>query len=285
MTASASPSAPSGGHADLEALARRGRLHVIEAVANAGAGHVGGPLSAMDLLVALYFRVLRIRPEEPAWPGRDRFILSKGHSAIALYAVLAMRGYLPESELATFDHAGSRLQGHPDMLRLPGLDASTGSLGQGLSPAIGIAIGAKRLGKDFCTYVMIGDGETQEGQIWEAAFIAQRYQLDNLVGILDDNKFQQYGWNRPTILAPIENPVTKFQAFGWHTIEIDGHDFQAILDACDEAKTIKGMPTMIIAHTIKGKGVSFMENTYQWHAQVPTDEELTRAVAELTSRG
>jgi transketolase len=271
--------------AELREIATRVRVNILRSVHHAQGGHIGGPLSATDLLTGLYFEILRIDPAKPRWEDRDRFILSKGHSAIALYAVMAERGYFPVAELQSFDAIDSRLQGHPDMNMTPGVDMSSGSLGQGLSPAIGIAIGAKRLGKDFCTYVMIGDGETQEGQIWEAAFIAQRYQLDNLVGILDDNKFQQYGWNRPTILAPIENPVTKFQAFGWHTIEIDGHDFQAILDACDEAKTIKGMPTMIIAHTIKGKGVSFMENTYQWHAQVPTDEELTRAVAELTSRG
>lgn len=271
--------------AELREIATRVRVNILRSVHHAQGGHIGGPLSATDLLTGLYFEILRIDPAKPRWEDRDRFILSKGHSAIALYAVMAERGYFPVAELQSFDAMDSRLQGHPDMNMTPGVDMSSGSLGQGLSPAIGIAIGAKRLGKDFCTYVMIGDGETQEGQIWEAAFIAQRYQLDNLVGILDDNKFQQYGWNRPTILAPIENPVPKFQAFGWHTIEIDGHDFQAILDACDEAKTIKGMPTMIIAHTIKGKGVSFMENTYQWHAQVPTDEELTRAVAELTSRG
>ena len=271
--------------AELREIATRVRVNILRSVHHAQGGHIGGPLSATDLLTGLYFEILRIDPAKPRWEDRDRFILSKGHSAIALYAVMAERGYFPVAELQSFDAIDSRLQGHPDMNMTPGVDMSSGSLGQGLSPAIGIAIGAKRLGKDFCTYVMIGDGETQEGQIWEAAFIAQRYQLDNLVGILDDNKFQQYGWNRPTILAPIENPVTKFQAFGWHTIEIDGHDFQAILDACDEAKTIKGMPTMIIAHTIKGKGVSFMENTYQWHAQVPSDQDLARAVAELTSRG
>ncbi len=292
MTASASPSAPSGGHADLEALARRGRLHVIEAVANAGAGHVGGPLSAMDLLVALYFRVLRIRPEEPAWPGRDRFILSKGHSAIALYAVLAMRGYLPESELSTFDHAGSRLQGHPDMLRLPGLDASTGSLGQGLSVGVGIAMGARRRGLDAHTFVMLGDGELQEGQVWEALPVAARYGLGNLTVILDQNGMQQYGWPLPAGEAhrgDRRDPWAGVDlraaigAVGWRVLEIDGHDFDAIITACEDARAAGtgDVPTFILARTVKGRGISFAEGVSEWHSRVATADEAEAARAEL----
>ena len=271
--------------AELRQIATRVRIHVLKTVHHAQGGHIGGPLSATELLTCLYFEILNIDPARPNWQDRDRFVLSKGHAAIALYAVLAERGYFPLEELSTFDAIDSRLQGHPDMTKTPGVDMSTGSLGQGLSPAIGMAMGAKRLGQTFRTYVMIGDGESQEGQIWEAAFIAQRYHLDNLVGILDYNKIQQYGWNRPPALPPIDSPAAKFQAFGWHTIEIDGHEFQAIVDACDEARHIKNVPTMIVAHTIKGKGVSFMENTYQWHAQVPSDQDLARALMELTGQG
>ena len=179
---------------DLEALARRGRLLVLESVANAGAGHIGGPLSAMDLLVGLFFGVLRIRPDEPAWPDRDRFILSKGHSAIGLYAVMAMRGYFPVEELATFDHADSRLQGHPDMTRLPGLEASTGSLGQGLAVGLGIALGCRMRGLPGHTYVMLGDGEMQEGEVWESVAVAPRYVVEQLIPLVDRNGLQQYGW-------------------------------------------------------------------------------------------
>ncbi|MDQ1323134.1 MAG: transketolase, partial [Chloroflexota bacterium] len=196
MGGAASPGPPPGTrpYADLEALARRGRLHVIETVAHSGAGHVGGPLSAMELLVALYFRVLRIRPEEPHWPERDRFVLSKGHSSVALYTVMAMRGYLPVEELQTFDTGGSRLQGHPDMLLLPGIDASTGSLGQGMSVAFGLAMGTRRRGLPSHTFVMLGDGETQEGQVWETVHVAPRYAAGNLTAIVDWNGMQQYGW-------------------------------------------------------------------------------------------
>jgi transketolase len=264
-------------------MANRVRISILRAVHHAKAGHIGGPLSAVEVLTYLYFHVLRIDPMKPTWVDRDRFILSKGHAAIALYAVMAERGFFPPEELSTFDEINSRMQAHPDMTITPGIDMSTGSLGQGLSPGIGMALGARMLGKDFRTYVMIGDGETQEGQIWEAAFVAGRYKLDNLTGILDCNEVQQYGWQYPVPLPPIENPAAKFQAFGWNAIEIDGHDFQDISSAFEEAKTVKGRPTMIIAHTIKGKGVSFFEGKYQWHARAPSDEELDRAIAELTS--
>jgi transketolase len=244
-------------------------------------------LSAADILVALYFRVLNVRPDEPDWPDRDRFILSKGHSSIALYATMAARGYFPREELATFDAIDSRLQGHPDIASLPGLDMSTGSLGQGISAGLGMALGAKLLKKSWHTWVMLGDGECQEGQVWEAAHVAVRYGLDNLTAILDFNGLQQYGWPGDTLkhrLAPWPNVgaiARIWQAFGWHTIEIDGHDFGQILDACRAAQRHKGQPTIIIARTRKGQGVSFMSGAYEWHAKVPTPDEVKLALAEL----
>lgn len=276
-------------HPDFESLrsvATAVRRSVITAIHHAGAGHVGGPLSATDLLTVLYFHELRIDPADPCWPDRDRFIFSKGHSSIALYATLAERGYFPIEELLTFDQLGSRLQGHPDMLVTPGIDMSTGSLGQGLSPGLGMALAARLAGKDYRTYVMIGDGEAQEGQIWEASMVAARYGVDNLVAILDWNGLQQYGWveagERPEDrMNPLEDPAGKWRAFGWHVIELDGHDLPAIVAALDEARSITGRPTMLIAHTVKGKGVSFMERNYLWHAKPISDEEYELAVAEL----
>ncbi len=280
-------------YADLEALARRGRLHVIETVAHSGAGHVGGPLSAMELLVALYFRVLRIRPEEPHWPERDRFVLSKGHSSVALYTVMAMRGYFPVEELQTFDTGGSRLQGHPDMLLLPGIDASTGSLGQGMSVALGLAMGTRRRGLPSHTFVMLGDGETQEGQVWETVHVAPRYGAGNLTAIVDWNGMQQYGWaleegeanrgNRRDPWAGIDLRGA-FEAFGWRVLEIDGHDFGQILAACDDVRTGTGgdVPTAILAHTVKGRGISFTEGRSEWHARPATAEEAAAARVELT---
>ncbi len=274
----------------LRELAVEARKLIVQAIYTAKAGHLGGPLSATDLLVALYFDVLRIDPQRPDWEDRDRFILSKGHAAIAYYVVMALRGYFPVEEVFTFDAINSRLQGHPDMTKLPGVDMSTGSLGQGLSPGVGMALGAKLLGKDFRTWVMLGDGEIQEGQIWEAAFVASRYRLDNLTAILDYNRLQQYGWTaewqgqkrRPRL--SIEDPKRKFAAFGWHVLECDGHDMAQILEACYAAREHRGEPTIIIAHTVKGKGVSFMENDYNWHAKVPTEEELRQALAELEAQ-
>jgi transketolase len=294
MGEAAAPGTPpgTGPHADLEALARRGRLHVIETVAHSGAGHVGGPLSAMDLLVALYFRALRIRPDEPGWPERDRFILSKGHSSIALYTVMAMRGYFAEEELLTFDQAGSRLQGHPDMLALPGLDASTGSLGQGLAIGLGIAMGTRRRGLPGHTFVMLGDGELQEGQAWETIHVAPRYAAGNLTAILDLNGMQQYGWalgegeehrgNRRDPWAGI-NLRGAFEAFGWRVLEIDGHDFGEILGACEDVRATSAgeVPTAILAHTTKGRGISFTEGRSEWHARPATADEAAAARAEL----
>lgn len=289
---STSAGTDAGPYSDLEAVARRARLLVIENVAHAGAGHVGGPLSAMDLLVALYFRVLRIRPEQPDWPDRDRFILSKGHSAIGLYTTLALRGYFPAEELATFDSAGSRLQGHPDMTRLPGLDASTGSLGQGLSVGVGIAIGARRRGLAAHTWVMLGDGELQEGQVWEAVPVAAKYGLGNLTAIVDRNGMQQYGWplrpdedhrgdrRDPWADARVHDA---FEAFGWRVLEIDGHDFGAILGACAEAQAASGShaPTVILARTVKGRGFSVATGASDWHSRVATADEIEAARGEL----
>ncbi|HUS14237.1 MAG TPA: transketolase [Chloroflexia bacterium] len=276
---------------ELQQLAAQVRADAIRAVAIAKGGHLGGPLSAADLLVALYFRVLNVRPEEPRWPDRDRFILSKGHSCIALYATMAARGYFPRAELATFDAIDSRLQGHPDMKLLPGLDMSTGSLGQGISAGLGMALGARLLGKGWHTWVMLGDGECQEGQVWEAAHVAPRYALDNLTVIVDANGLQQYGWEGASPAGPrppwasAASLAAIWQAFGWHTIQIDGHDMAAVLDACAQAKAHKGEPTVIIASTVKGKGVTFMAGLPIWHARVPTDDELQNALTELGTVG
>jgi transketolase len=289
------PLTPNGGveiGVDLEDLARRGRLLVIDSVAHSGAGHIGGPLSAMDLLVALYFRVLRIRPNETDWPERDRFILSKGHSAIGQYVVMALRGYFPIEELATFDAGDSRLQGHPDMTRLPGLEASTGSLGQGLAVGLGIALGARMRGLGFHTFVMLGDGETQEGMVWESVMVAAKYELGNLTAIVDCNGLQQYGWPLPTgedSRGDRRDPLAgtrlrdALEAFGWRVLEIDGHDPEAIVAACEDARAAAGAqrPTAILATTVKGRGLSFTEGRFEWHARVATADEVEAARLEL----
>jgi transketolase len=272
--------------ARLGEVARRIRVEVIRAVNHARAGHIGGPLSAADLLAVLYFRVMRIRPDEPAWPDRDRFILSKGHSSIALYAAMALRGYIPVEELLTFDAAHSRLQGHPDMTRLPGLDMSTGSLGMGLSAGMGMALGARLTGRSCRTYVMLGDGECQEGEVWEAAMAAARYGLDNLVAIVDHNRLQQYGWpgDGPDGRTPPQVPgelAAKWTAFGWRVLEVDGHDVAAVCRVLEEAARGDGRPVVVIAATVKGKGVSFMEGHYFWHTRAIKPEEFEAAMAEL----
>ncbi|WP_053382699.1 transketolase [Leucobacter celer] len=283
------PARPSEG--ELEALAQEGRWLVISTVAASRAGHIGGPLSAMDMLVALYFSELRIDPTRPRDPDRDRFILSKGHNAIGLYSVLAMRGYFPIEELATFDHGDSRLQGHPDMKLTPGIDASSGSLGQGLSAGAGMALAARRLGKNFHTWVMLGDGEIEEGMVWESVISAPRYGLDNLTAIIDLNGLQQFGWprdehdrfDRSEPMGHVDLEAV-FTGFGWRTIRIDGHDFGAILRAFDTvagSRGSDGRPTAILADTTKGHGVSFTAGTYRWHNGVATDEQLAIAHAEL----
>ncbi|NQV06363.1 transketolase [bacterium] len=272
--------------AELEELARQARVHIIKAIANANGGHLGGPLSATDMLTALYFKVLDIHPDRPDWEDRDRFVLSKGHSSIALYTQLAMRGYFPTEELMTFDAIDSRLQGHPDMTLTPGVDMSSGSLGLGLTGGLGIAMGGRAAGKDFTTYVMLGDGECNEGSVWEAAHVAERYALDNIVVIVDHNKLQQFGWHGDTVAERLPSYTgtqlfDRWSAFGWHTLEMDGHDMADILETLEAAKAHEGGPVAIIAHTVKGKGVSFMEGNYLWHARVPNAEEFDIAMTEL----
>ncbi len=275
---------------ELKKLAVQLRRLVIDSVNYAGAGHLGGPLSAAEMLIALYFEVLNIDPTKPRDPNRDRFILSKGHCSIGLYAALALRGYFPLEELRTFDALDSRLQGHPDMAVLPGLDMSSGSLGQGLSPGIGMALAARLQGRDYHTWVMLGDGDSQEGQIREAAFVAQRYGLDKLTAILDWNGLQQYGWATEAGYdslerqPPQDDPSGRWRAFVWETLEADGHDITQILAACAQAKAIAGRPTIIIARTTKGKGISYMENDFNWHTKPFTAEDLRVAFAELDAQ-
>jgi len=272
-----------GNHRDLEEKAGAIRRHVIEMTAAARSGHPGGSLSAADILSALYFRVMRIDPSRPDWPERDRFVLSKGHAAPALYAALAERGFFPVEELETLRRLHSRLQGHPDMRKTPGVEASTGSLGQGLSMANGMALAARLDGRDWRVYVLLGDGECEEGQVWEAAMAAAHYRLDNVTAFLDYNGLQ--------IDGPIERVMSptpldqKWRAFGWHVAVIDGHDFDQILGAVEEAKKTKGQPTMIIARTIKGKGVRFMENEVDWHGKAPTPEQAEQALRDLEKGG
>ncbi len=265
--------------ARMQCLAQQCRVEVLDILHEKGTGHWGGAASAAELLVTLYFDTLRIRPEEPDWTDRDRFVLSKGHASCMLYSVLAHRGYFPVEELGSFRQLNSRLQGHPCMNKTPGVEMSTGSLGQGLSAANGMAIAGKLDRKDYRVYVLIGDGESEEGQIWEAAMTSVHYKLDNLTAFLDYNHLQIDG--RIEEVKSNLAPAAKFAAFGWHVIEIDGHDLDAIDRAIAEAKSTKGKPTMIVAHTIKGKGVSFMENQAGWHGAAPKAEDAQKALAEL----
>ncbi len=272
--------------ARLEEMARRIRVEIIRTVNHAQVGHVGGPLSAADLVAALYFRVLRIRPEEPHWPARDRFILSKGHSSLVQYAAMALRGYFPVDELRTFDSRGSRLQGHPDMKLLPGIDMSTGSLGMGLSAGLGMALGSRFTSVEPRVYVLLGDGECQEGQVWEAAMAGARYGVDNLVAIVDHNRLQQYGWpdETPEVRLPPQEPgelVAKWSAFGWRVIETDGHDMADVVEALERASEPTGRPSVAIAHTLKGHGVSFMEGDYRWHSRPIQPDDFAAAMREL----
>ena len=265
--------------ARLEGIARELRITDIEMLTEAGSGHPGGTLSAADMVAALFFHKLRLRPEEPDWAGRDRFVLSKGHCIPIVYAAMAKLGFFPEDELKTLRKLGTRLQGHPDRTRLPGIEASTGSLGQGLSVAVGMALASKLDRADWRVYCMLGDGESQAGQVWEAAMLAPRRGLDNLCAILDQNQVQQTGTVAETL--DIEPVVAKWRAFDWHVREIDGHDMEQVVDALDEAEMVTGRPTMIVSHTIKGKGVSFMELNPAWHGKAPSAEEAERALAEL----
>ena len=255
------------------------RQHVIEMVHEAGSGHPGGSLSATDIITALYFSVMRHDPHNPSWPDRDRFVLSKGHAAPAYYAALAESGYFPVKELLSLRKLGSRLQGHPSMRHLPGVDMSTGSLGQGLSVGIGMALGGRLDRKNYYVYVLVGDGEMQEGNVWEAAMSASHYKLDHLIAFLDRNRLQIDG--RTEQVMSIEPIKEKWEAFGWHVIEINGHSFPDILRAVEEGKACNGKPTMIIANTIKGKGVSFMEGSVHFHGKAPNDEQYEIAMREL----
>ena len=255
------------------------RRDIIEMIYAGGSGHAGGSLSAVEVLVALYFHLMRIRPEEPDWPQRDRFILSKGHAAPALYAVLAERGFFPVEELKTFSAPGTRLQKHVDMHRVPGTEVSSGSLGQGLSIAIGMALADRMDSQDRYVYVLIGDGESQEGQIWEATLAASHLELERIVAFIDNNRLQVDGFVRDIIkLEPIG---TKWQSFGWHVQRVDGHDVRQILAAVETAKRSSGQPHMIIADTVKGKGISYMENSIKWHSHPISEDEYRTAMADL----
>ena len=263
----------------LEDIAREVRCSILTMVREAGVGHIGGSLSVTDILVALYFKVLKIDPKDPEWPDRDRLVMSKGHGATALYSILAERGFFPKKELKTFGTLNSNFQVHPDKNKVPGIEASTGALGQGLSIGLGMALAARLDRKDYYTFVILGDGEIQEGQIWEAAMFASHYGLDNLTTILDYNNVQLMG-NVSEIMeiAPV---AEKWSAFGWKVLEADGHDFNQIVENLGKAKEIKGKPTIIIANTTKGKGVSFMQNTCKWHGNVPTQDQYNEAICEI----
>ncbi|MBA7496808.1 Apulose-4-phosphate transketolase subunit A [subsurface metagenome] len=264
---------------DLEEKARRFRVQVIKMIYKAQSGHPGGSLSCMDILTALYFHHLRINPQKPAWEDRDRFVLSKGHAAPVLYVVLAELGYFPKETLFTLRQLGSILQGHPDMRKTPGVEMSTGSLGNGLSVGIGMALGARLARKNYHVYALVGDGELDEGGIWEAAMAASKYKLDNLTAICDFNQVQLDGPIEE--IMPLDPLPEKWEAFNWNVIEMDGHNMGEILDALDKAKQVRGRPTVIVAHTVKGKGVSFMEGKFQWHGNAPNEEEYKIALKEL----
>lgn len=261
------------------AIAREIRRETLKATAAAKSGHPGGSLSLAEIMTVLYFEEMSLDPMNPQYQERDRFVMSKGHATPVLYAALALRGFFPVGELATFRQINSRLQGHPDMKHIPGVDFTTGSLGQGLSGALGMALAAKLDHSPRRVYAIIGDGECQEGQIWEAAMAAAHYKLDNLTVILDYNNLQICG--EICDVMNIEPIAEKWQAFGWHVVELDGHDFTQIRESICEAKSTKGKPTLLLAHTIKGKGISFMENKAEWHGSAPNAEQLAQALAEL----
>ena len=268
---------------ELEKMANEIRKDIVTAVHSAKSGHPGGSLSSADIFTYLYFEEMNVDPANPKWEDRDRFVLSKGHVAPGLYSTLAEKGYFPKEDLKTLRHTGSYLQGHPDMKHIPGIDMSSGSLGQGVSVAVGMAAAGKYDKKDYRVYTLTGDGEIQEGQIWEAAMWAGHRKLDNLVVIVDNNNLQIDG-SVEDVCSPY--PIDKkFEAFNFHVINIDGNDFDQIRVAFKEARETKGMPTAIIAKTVKGKGVSFMENAAGWHGKAPNDEEYEIAMADLEKAG
>ena len=264
---------------ELETIAKKIRLNSIKMIYEAGSGHPGGSLSCADVLVALYFHIMKHDPKRPDWPDRDRFVLSKGHAAPALYAVLAESGYFPVEELSSLRKLGSRLQGHPCMQKTPGVEMSTGSLGHGLAAGNGMALAAKLDRKLHRVYVLCGDGEMDVGETWEAAMLASHYKLDNITAYIDRNKLQLDG---PTEnIMSLEPLADKWKAFGWHVIEINGHNMKEIIHSTNEAKGVKGKPTVIICHTIKGKGVSYMEGSLHFHGKAPSKQEYEQAMKEL----
>lgn len=264
---------------ELQRTATQIRKGIITAVASAGSGHPGGSLSVADIMTFLYFKEMRVDPKSPKNPDRDRFVLSKGHCSPGLYSTLAHRGFFPVEDLKSFRQAGSYLEGHPNMDKVPGVDMSTGSLGQGVSAAVGMALAGKLDKRDYRVFTVLGDGELEEGQVWEAAMAAAHYKLDNLTAFVDYNGLQIDGK-----IIDVMNPepiADKFLAFGWHVVNIDAHDFDAIEKGVEEAKATKGKPTVIIAHSVKGKGVSYMENQASWHGSAPKKEQAEQALAEL----
>lgn len=268
---------------ELAKTANEVRKGIVTAVHSAKAGHPGGSLSAADIFTFLYFEEMNIDPKDPKKPDRDRFVLSKGHTAPGLYSALANRGFFPTADLTTLRKLGSYLQGHPDMKHIPGVDMSSGSLGQGISAAAGMALGAKMDGRDFRVYTLLGDGEIEEGQVWEAAMFAGHRKLDNLCVIVDNNGLQIDG-KIEDVCSPY--PIDKkFEAFNFHVINVDAHDFDALRAAFKEARSTKGMPTALIAKSMKGKGVSFMEGSVDWHGKAPNDEEFTTAMKDLEKAG
>ncbi|MBI2831285.1 MAG: transketolase [Chloroflexi bacterium] len=264
---------------EMQAVARKLRRHIVSMIGKAGSGHPGGSLSAVEIITALFFHVMRHKPSDLCWPERDRFILSKGHAAPLLYASLAECGYYPPEELATLRRLGSRLQGHVDRTCTPGVEMSAGALGQGLSFGIGVALAGRLNSQDYHVYVLLGDGECDEGQVWEAAMAAAHFKVDNLTAIVDNNGIQLDGWNRD--IMNLEPFGKKWEAFGWQVIEVDGHDLSRLVDALEKAKRVEGKPAVVIAHTIKGKGVSFMENKVDFHGKAPDAAQLELAMKEL----
>ena len=266
----------------LKKRAQEVRIEIIKMIYKAQSGHPGGSLSAADIVTVLYFDILNIDVNHPQWEGRDRFILSKGHACPVWYACLAKKGFFPEEELSKLRKIGGILQGHPDMKKVPGLDMTTGSLGQGLSAGVGMALGAKTKGLKFITYVMLGDGEINEGQIWEAAMSANKFKLSNLIAILDYNNLQLDG--KCSEIMPLEPLTDKWRSFGWDVKEIDGHNMREILTVFYDLKKHQEKPTIIIAHTVKGKGVSYMENQLNWHGKAPNEEQFKQAMKELEAK-
>lgn len=266
---------------ELKEMAKQVRINIVDMIHTAKAGHPGGSLSAADIVTALYFRLMDVDPKNPDWEDRDRFILSKGHACPVWYAALAERGFYDKSHLKTLRKLNSILQGHADMKKTPGIDMTVGSLGQGFSAGIGMALSGKLRKKDYHVWVLIGDGESQEGAVWEAAMAADKWNLDNITAILDLNGIQNDTFVNDVM--PLGDVVAKWKAFGWNVLDIDGHDMQQVVDALEKAKTIKGKPTIIVAKTIKGKGVSYMENVPAWHGKAPNDEQFDIAINEIRS--